>query len=141
MGKRSQNKVNKAKKEVFRKSETIPIWQKLEKIEIKNKNECIDAFLKIAKEVEKGKYNFQEGSTNMGTYYIVNEADRQGSSFVHIVPAETYKIFEEMRKTMPTSFLGFSMLCGKINKKDLRVSCFGIPTPEITKVLISKRIK
>lgn len=139
MGKRPQNKVKKSVKEVFRKPETIPIWQRLEKIKIVGKEECLDAFLKIAKEIERGKYKFQEGSSDMGKYFIVNEAERQGSSFVHIVPVETYKVFEEMRKSMPTSFLGFSMLCGKAGKKDLRVSCFAIPTSEITRAMVSKK--
>lgn len=129
------------KKEIFKKPETIPIWQKLEKIEIKNKKECLDAFIKIVKEVERGKHKFVESVTDGGPYYIVSESNRQGSNFIHVVPKEAYKIFEEMRMMMPNSFLGFSMLCGKIGSKDLRVSCFAIPTSEITKVLISGRRK
>lgn len=129
------------KREVFRKPETIPIWQKLERIQIVNKEKCLDAFLKIVAEVGDGKYDFREGATGMGEYYIVNEADRQGSSFVHIVPAEAYRVFEDMRRKMPDSFLGFSMLCGKIRNRDLRVSCFAIPTSEITKALISRKVK
>ena len=140
MGKRPQNKVRgKAAGGLFKGPETIPVWQRLEKIKIAGRSECIDAFLKISKEIEGGKYSFREGSVDMGKYFVVNEADRQGSSFVHIVPAEAYKTFDEMRRTMPTSFLGFSMLCGKIGRKDLRVSCFAIPTSEITRALFSSK--
>lgn len=141
MGKRAQNKVKAGRKEIFRKPETTPIWQKLGRIQLRNKEKCLNAFLKILDDITSGKYNFQEGSTDMGEYFIVNEAERQGSSFVHIVPAETYKVFEEMRRVMSTSFLGFSILCGKFRNKDLRVSCFAIPAPEITRALISRRIK
>lgn len=138
MGKRPQNKVIKKKtKEVFREPETAPIWQRLEKIKISGKKECIDAFLSTWKEIEKGKYNFKEGSFDMGKYFVVNETGRQNSNFVHIVPSETYKMFEEMKRSMPTSFLGFSMLCGKIRGKDLRLSCFAIPASEITRALLS----
>lgn len=148
MGKRAQNKVRKveiirttgkSKPTVYRRPETTPIWQRLEKVQIKGKQECLDAFLKISKDIENGKYKFEEGSQDMGKYFVVNETERQGSSFVHIVPSETYKMFEEMRKSMPTSFLGFSMLSGKIGKKDLRVSCFAIPTSEITRAMISRK--
>lgn len=91
------------------------------------------------REVEKGKYKFREGSRSEGAYYIVHESGRQGSNFVHVVPKEAYGIFEEMKREMPSSFLGFSMLAGKIKKKDVRVSCFAISTQEIMKALISRK--
>ena len=94
MGKRPQNKVKQKKsKEIFRKPETTQIWQRLEKTKVAGKEECLEAFLKISKDIEKGKYNFQEGTVNMGKYFVISEADRQGSSFVHIVPSEAHKIF------------------------------------------------
>jgi hypothetical protein len=122
-----------------RSPETIPIWQKLEKIQIKNKKESIEAFMKILKQVESGKYKFEEGSENNGKYFVVNEVNRQGSNFVHIVPNEAFEIFEQMRKSMPNSFLGFSILCGKIGNKDVRVSCFAVPTSDITRAMIGKK--
>lgn len=143
MGKRTQNKVNrkfeKKTNASFKGPETIPIWQKLENVRIRNKKECIEAFVKILKQVEDGNYKFQEGVEDMKKYFVVNEANRQGSNFIHIVPKETYEIFEYMRKTMPNSFLGFSILIGKIDNRDTRVSCFAVPTSEITRAMIGKK--
>jgi len=132
MGKRSQARLKK---------KTVSIWDKLNKVKIKNKEKSLDAFVNTVKEVEKKKYKFKEGTIKKDLYYIVNEPERNGGSFVHIVPKEAYNVFEEMRKMMPDSFLGFSMLCGKIKGKDLRVSCFAITSSEITKALISKKNK
>lgn len=115
------------------------MWQKLERVQVKNKKESIDAFMKILKEVENGKYKFEEGSHDNGKYFIVNESGRHGSNFVHVVPKETYEIFNQMKSAMPDSFLGFSVLCGKMGGRDVRVSCFGIPTSDITRAMISKK--
>lgn len=140
MGKRTQDRVKKIqKKEAEKSSGTTSLWQKLEKIQIRSKKECIESFVKLLKDVESGKYKFEEGVTDMGKYFVVNETGRQKSNFVHVVPKEAYEIFEEMRRSMPDSFLGFSVLCGKINGRDARVSCFAVPTSEITRSMISKR--
>lgn len=152
MGKRAQDKVRSKKgaeiirttgkarrDEVFRKPETAGIWDRVSRIKIGSKDECLDAFVRTVREVEEKRYKFKEGATDMGNYFVVNEPERNGSSFVHIVPAETYRIFEEVRREMPTSFLGFSMLCGRNGRKDLRVSCFAIPTFEITKAFVSRK--
>lgn len=153
MGKRAQAKVKKRPrrdveiirtpknaprgKEVFRRPETSGMWDDLSGVKVSGKAECLEAFVRIVGEVESGRYKFVEGTVEKGSYSVVNEAERNGSSFVHVVPREAHKIFERMRREMPNSFLGFSMLCGKNGKKDLRVSCFAVPTSEITRAMIS----
>jgi hypothetical protein len=75
----------------------------------------------------------------MGKYVLVHEQERQGSMFIHVVPKEAYKMFQEMRRQMPDSFLGFSVLCGKIAGRPVRVSCFAVPTSDITRAIIGKK--
>jgi hypothetical protein len=124
---------------VYRKPETSQIWQKLGSIKISGKDECIDAFLRIMREVENRSYALQLGERDMGKYVLVHEQERQGSMFIHVVPKEAYKMFQEMRRQMPDSFLGFSVLCGKIAGRPVRVSCFAVPTSEITRAIIGKK--
>lgn len=124
---------------VYRKPETSQIWQRLNSVKISVKGECIDAFLRIMREVENGSYALQLGDQDKGKYVVVHEQERQGSMFVHVVPKEAYKIFQEMRRQMPDSFLGFSVLCGKIAGKPVRVSCFAVPTSDITRAIIGRK--
>ncbi|MBI4894251.1 MAG: hypothetical protein HY833_00750 [Candidatus Aenigmarchaeota archaeon] len=124
---------------VYRKPETSQMWQRLGSIKISGKDECIDAFVRIMREVENGSYALQPGEQDKGKYVLVHEQERQGSMFVHVVPKEAYKIFQEMRRQMPDSFLGFSVLCGRVAGRPLRVSCFAVPTSEITRAIIGRK--
>jgi hypothetical protein len=114
------------------------LWNKLEKKKLKNKEKIINAFLQLVEQVTSKQYNFQEGEFKSKDYYIVNEYGRLNSYFVHVVPKQFYKIFKELRKKEPHAFLGFSMLCGKYNDKDIRVSCFGVPSTDLIKALLKK---
>lgn len=114
------------------------IWDKIEKIKIKNKKKSIDVFMKIIKDVQTNVYNFQAGEIKEKDYTIVHETNRMDSFFIHVVPKEAYKIFKNLQKKEPQSFLGFSILAGKIGDRDVRVSCFGIPTNDLTNALLSK---
>jgi len=121
---------------VYRKPETSQIWQRLASLKISGKDECIQAFVRIMREVENGSYAMQLGDQDRGSYFVVHEQQRQGSMFVHVVPKEAYKTFQDMRRQMPDSFLGFSVLCGKIAGRPVRVSCFAVPTSDITRAII-----
>lgn len=128
-----------SKPAAYVKSETAPMWQRLAAVRVSDPKACIDAFVRIMRELENGSYAIQEGERDFGKYFVIHEADRQGSVFVHVVPKEAYKIFKEMQRSMPDSFLGFSVLCGKVGKKGVRASCFAVPTSEITRAMISRR--
>jgi len=121
---------------VYKKPETSQMWQRLASLKISGKDECIQAFVRIMREVENGSYAMQLGDQDKGSYILVHEQQRQGSMFIHVVPKEAYKVFQEMRSQMPDSFLGFSVLCGKIAGKPVRVSCFAVPTSDITRAII-----
>jgi hypothetical protein len=104
-----------------------------------DKEACIKAFMEIVELAQKGRYSFSQGVADMGDYMVVHEDDREGSSFVHVVPKSMKRHFMEMRKKTSDTFLGFSILCGKNGSRDLRVSCFGVPTTDITKAIIKRR--
>ena len=133
---REKTKIKTKTKTVSTKPLTLDLWNKARDVKIKNKKDSLEAFVKIVNEVERKKYSFKEGIVSKGSYYIVNEEVRNGSSFVHIVPKEAYPIFSEIMQKMPNVILGFSILCGKNRMRDLRVSCFGISSSEVTKALI-----
>jgi hypothetical protein len=111
--------------------------KKQSKTRPKVNNESIQAFIDTIDQAQKGNYEFIEGHHDKGSYFLVNEANRGGSSFVHIVPKELYEDFLRMQKSGDI-FIGFSMLCGKNGNRDLRVSCFGISTNDLTRAMIKR---
>ncbi len=114
------------------------IWQELEKINIKDKERFAKIFAKLVKDIRSNNYNFPTKIIDKGEYFIVNEENRQNSFFITIVPKEAYSLFKEMQEKAPDEFLGFSVLCGKKQEKDIRVTCFGIPCSILAKSLIKK---
>ena len=107
------------------------MWEKLGKVNVKNREKYIKLFRDLIDNLKSGDYNFK--NYDGGDYYIINEENRKSSKFVHIVPKELINLFNEMKEKAPDEFLGFSVL---IN--DVRVSCFGIPCSELTKAIINK---
>ena len=58
------------------------------------------------------------------------------SYFLHIVPKEVYNLFKEMQIKAKNQFLGFSVLVGRFNDKDVRVNCFGVKCNLLGKSLL-----
>jgi len=117
-------------------TKTMNIWDKLSKINIKNKEKYTKIFSEIIKKIKNNEYKLEERIEEKEDYFIVNEENRKNSFFVHIVPKEAYYLFKEMKEKAPNEFLGFSVLAGKKEDKDIRVSCFGIPCSLLGKGLI-----
>jgi hypothetical protein len=106
------------------------MWEKLEKVNVGNKERYLELFKEIIKKVEVKNYDFKDVEGE--DYYIVNEENRKESRFVHIVPKELINLFNEIKDKAPDEFLGFTVLVG-----DVRVSCFGIPCSELSKAIIN----
>ena len=106
------------------------MWEKLEKVNIKNKGRYLILFRELIDKINQG--NYIPINEEKEDYYIVTEK-RKGENFVHIVPKEVKSLFEEMREEAPNEFLGFTVLVDNI-----RVSCFGIPCSELSKIIINK---
>jgi hypothetical protein len=100
------------------------MWEKLEQINIENKEKYVQVFKDLISQIKENNFDFKDKETK--DYYIINKG-----KFVYIVPRELIYLFNEMKSKAPNEFLGFTIL---IN--DVRVSCFGIPCSELTKAII-----
>jgi len=105
----------------------MKIWDKLLEVDVEDKEKYIEVFVDIIKQVKEDRFAFKIGDVDEGDYYIVVEENRMNSYFIHVVPKEVYDLFKEMQKEATDEFLGFSVIAGKFNGKDIRISCFGIP--------------
>lgn len=115
------------------------IWDKLEKTNIKEKEKFAKIFAELVNDIRSNNYNFSPNTIiDKGEYFIVNEENRQNSFFITIVPKEVYPLFKEMQEKAPNEFIGFSILCGKKQEKDIRATCFGVPCSLLAKSLIKK---
>ncbi len=104
----------------------MKIWDKLSQVNIDNKEKYQNVFIDVVKKIQNNDFQLTIGETNKGDYKIVIEENRMNSYFIHIVPKQVYELFKEMQKKAPNEILGFSVLAGKHNEKDIRVSCFGV---------------
>ncbi|MBI1972761.1 hypothetical protein HYS50_02025 [Candidatus Woesearchaeota archaeon] len=111
------------------------IWNKLANIHIENKEKYKKIFSQTVKKIRERKYDLQIGETEKDDHYIIIEDKRMNSYFVHVVPKGAYSLFKEMQEKIPQSFLGFTVVAGKQNNKDIRVSCFGIDCSSLGKSL------
>ena len=105
----------------------------IERINVKNKRLYLEIFEKLLKEIRLKKFDFKDSKNE--DYLIVNE-ERLNSHFVHLVPRELESVFYEIKKNNPDTFLGFTILVGKTEGTDVRLSCFGLPCSELTKVIL-----
>ena len=66
------------------------------------------------------------GEKEYSNYYIIIGGNRLNSYFVHVVPKQAYDLFKKMQERIKNQMLCFTVLAGKHNNKDVRVSCFGV---------------
>ena len=107
----------------------MTIFEKLEKVNIKNKERYLELFRDLIKQIKSGNYGFKDKEGE--DYFIINEK-RMDSNFVHGVPRELIDLFNEMKEKAPNEFLGFTVLINNV-----RVSCFGIPCSVLSKAIIN----
>jgi len=110
----------------------MTLWNKLLEVNIEDKERFLTIFSQTVKEVQNNSFKFQEVEEK--DYFIVIEENRMNSICVHIVPKQVYSLFKELQQST-TQFLGFSVLAGKHNNKEVRVSCFGIECGLLGKAL------
>jgi len=113
----------------------MKIWEKISNIQIENPDRFKTIFKETLKNGKDGLFKFKYLEHKEGDYYIIVETDRLNSYFIHIVPEEVYNLFKEISLSEPQQFLGFSILIGKHNGKDVRLSCFGIPCNKLINFL------
>jgi hypothetical protein len=104
----------------------MSIWDKLAQVNVQNKERFQSIFQEIVNKIKRNEFNLNFREIEKEDYYLIREENRKNSCFVHIVPKEVYNLFKEMQLKAPDEFLGFSVVAGKLNNKDIRVSCFGV---------------
>ena len=78
------------------------------------------------------KPHFEDGVETMGDEYkLVTEAQRKDAIYVHIVPMELYNLFRKWQKTHMYTFEGKSILLGRRNEKELRVTFYGVDLEQL----------
>tara|TARA_Y100000310_G_C20427275_1_gene689678 strand:+ start:166 stop:498 length:333 start_codon:yes stop_codon:yes gene_type:complete len=104
----------------------------LHNINIENKEQYITAFKDLLKQIQTNTFSFQDQQHEH--YDIINKT-KLNSHFVHIVPKETLELFRKLQTQHPEAFLGLTILAGKHQDKDIRLSCFGIPCHKLIKAI------
>ena len=117
----------------------MSIWTKLSQVNLENKEKFQKVFAETVKKIQNNTFSLNIGEVENDDYYIVVEENRMNSCFVHVVPKQVYALFKEMQQKAPNEMLGFSVLAGKKNGKDVRVSCFGVQCNLLGKALFAKK--
>lgn len=118
----------------------MDVWDKILAVKVDNKEKYAMLFPEIVEYVMFKKEKFDNKIEDKGFYYLVTEEERAGSIFIHIVPKELMPLFREVQIRAPNQFLGFSVLIGRRNNKETRVSCFGIPCSLLAKSIAQNKI-
>lgn len=105
-----------------------------------NKEKYQRVFAEVVKKIQKNDFPLNIGEINEGDYTIVIEDNRMNSYFVHVVPKQVYNLFKEMQEKAPNEILGFSILAGRYNEREIRVSCFGVQCNLLGKSLIKDKL-
>ena len=116
------------------------IFDELLQVDVKNKERFQELFSETVKKIKLGNFSIVVGEEEKEDYYLVTEDGRFGGYFIHIVPKEIYGLFKKMQAAAPNDLLGFSVLGGKHNNKDVRVSCFGVQCNLLGKALFKKAL-
>ena len=117
----------------------MEFWKnELSELNVKNKAKYQKLFSQLVSRVQDNRFSVNPGIKEFKEHYVITEENRLNSYFVHIVPKEAFYIFKEMIK-QPDIFLGFSVLAGKYNDKDIRVSCFGVQCNLLGKSLTKRK--
>ena len=115
----------------------MSLWNELSNLEIKNKARYQKLFSQLVARVQKDKFKISPGIKEFKEHFIVTEESRMDSYFIHLVPKQAMYLFKAMQPQ--PGFLGFSVLTGKHNNKDIRVSCFGVECSRLGKSLIKPK--
>ena len=113
----------------------MSVWDELLKIEAKDKAKMCHLFKELVVNVKNWKTEFKDEIKEHEDHYIVTEENRAGSYFVNLVPKECFELFRKMQRLEPYKFLGYSVLVGRRDNKEIRVSCFGVPCSDLGRTL------
>jgi len=107
-------------------------WEEISKINLKKEEKYVRLFLKLISQIQKNKFPIKTGEIKEKDHYIITE-HRMNSIIINIIPFELYTLFKKLQKQAFHQFLGFTILAGKYNDKDVRASCFGVKCAKLIK--------
>jgi hypothetical protein len=110
------------------------LWEEIANTKVEDSAKYSKIFARIVHQAKTYQYVFHDEMKVYEDYSIVCEK-RANSWFIHLVPKAMMSLFRKMQIQFPNEFQGFSVLCGKKDSLDLRVSCFGVPVDVLEKVL------
>lgn len=116
--------------------------EELEKVKLGNEQKYSGLFLSLLDKVMKNPKKYfsnEEKVQKEKDYYIVIEPNRKQSCMVTLVPTKLFRLFNKLKKKYRDEFLGFTILAGNVSGKDIRVSCFGVNSFKLSKILIKRR--
>jgi len=119
----------------------MSIFDKLFELKIANKEKYTELFRNTVESVRKGTFDFSKKEVVGDGCRIVQDESSSGNCFVNIVPNEAWNLFQEMKNNVGEQTLGFSVLAGRFNGKEVRVCCFGIECNLLGKALIGEKNK
>lgn len=118
----------------------MDIWDKILATRVKDVEKYAKLFPQIIEYVLFKKEHFTDNVEDKDYYYLITEENRANSTFVHIVPKELMQLFRQVQIQAPNEFLGYSVLIGRRDNKETRVSCFGIPCSILAKSIMNDPI-
>ena len=104
----------------------MSIFDRLFELRIANKEKYAELFRNTVESVRKGTFNFSQREVVGDGHRMIQDESGSGNCFVYIVPNEAWNLFQEMKNNVGEQPLGFSVLAGKFNEREVRVCCFGI---------------
>jgi hypothetical protein len=115
--------------------------EELEKIKLKDEKKYSVLFSKLISKVSENPKKYlseKEKTIKEKKYTVVIEPNRKSSCIITLVPENLFKLFIKLKKKYPDEFLGFTILVGNVNGRDIRVSCFGVNPFELSRTLIKR---
>lgn len=110
-------------------------WEELASFEVDNQEKFAKIFAKIVNEAKLFRYVMHDKRKEYEDYLIICERNRGNKAFIHVVPKEALHMFRRMQIEQPNEFFASSVLCGKRENLELRVTCLGVSDHVLAKAL------
>tara|TARA_Y100000294_G_C8477022_1_gene305137 strand:+ start:110 stop:874 length:765 start_codon:yes stop_codon:yes gene_type:complete len=118
----------------------MDIWDKILQARADDVEKYANLFPQIIDYILFKKRQFKDNVKDKDDYYLITEENRDNCVFIHIVPKELMTLFRQMQIQSPNDFHGYSVLAGRRDNKDLRVTCLGVPCSILYKSVMNNEI-
>ena len=118
----------------------MDIWDQILKTRVKDIERFANLFPQVIDYILFKKKEFRDDMEDKQDYLLITEENRANCVFVHVVPKELMSLFRQMQIQSPNDFYGYSVLAGRRDGKDLRITCFGVPCSILYKSIMNNDI-